>query len=199
LPAITPSAKDAFLATLLMPLQRQDSQLDDDRAAVRAATTAVEDARSEGEVVKAARLAKTIADPVARMQVLGDAAVKFSAPAIVDATEHELARFSSFLEPNPRSMKLFVNTYGVLRSLRTLEEVFVPSGPLALWTVIEIRWPQLADLLRADPDAVTRKPIEDGDSELARLIRLPEVAMVLSDSTNGPLTPQLIRECSGST
>ena len=94
-------------------------------------------------------------------------------------------------------MKLFVNTYGVLRSLRTLEEVFVPSGPLALWTVIEIRWPQLADLLRADPDAVTRT-IEDSQSEIARLIRLPEVAVVMNDSTNGPLTAQLIRECSGS-
>jgi hypothetical protein len=29
--------------------------------------------------------------------------------------------------------------------LRTIEGVFVDAGPLALWTIVEIRWPFLAD------------------------------------------------------
>ena len=199
LPAITPSAKEAFLATLLMPSRDSEPQPEKDRETLKTATAAVRDARNEHDVIQAARHAQGITDPVARMQVLGDAAVKFSRPEIVDATEHDLARFSVFLEPNPRSMKLFVNTYGVLRSLRTLEEIFVPSGPLALWTVIEIRWPQLADLLRVNPEAVNDSESDEDKSELGALIRMPEAAIVLQDVTDGPMTPQLIRQCAGST
>jgi hypothetical protein len=123
----------------------------------RSAKEALSYARSEDDVMRAARQATAIADPPTRMDVLGDAAVKFSDRGIVEAAEHALTPFEDYLEPNPRSIKLFVNSYGVLRSLRTLEEIFVPSGPLALWTVVETRWPHLADLLRAHPDAITNE------------------------------------------
>jgi KAP family P-loop domain len=199
LPGITESAREAFLATLLMPSRQRESRSGTEHEVVRAATAAVNEATSENDVIQAARHAQKITDPVTRMKLLGDAAVKFSAPTIVDATEHELARFGTYLEPNPRSMKLFVNTYGVLRSLRTLEEEFVASGPLALWTVVEIRWPQLADLLRDDPEAIQRGESDGNEPEIANLLRIPEVACVLGDTTDGPMTPQLIRQCSGAT
>src|SRR5262249_41330406 len=127
-----------------------------------------------------------------------DAAVKLSQPDIHEATEHALARFGAFLEPNPRGMKLFVNTYGLLRSLRTLEEVFVDSGPLALWAIVEIRWPRLADYLRAHPEAARiddARPAVPNDIKV--LLGVPEVTAVLQDPAAGPLTPDLIRKCSG--
>jgi len=201
LPSITPSAKEAFLASLLAPALRQRTPRDAQADVVRTAQAkdAVHEATSESEVIEAARKAVHIQDPVARMEVLGDAAVRFSERAIGDATEHALARFSVYLEPNPRSMKLFVNTYGVLRSLRTLEEVFVPSGPLGLWTVIEIRWPYLADYLRAHPDTVASRETEPNlPADVESLLRSDEVTGVLGDTRSGPLTPDLIRQCCGS-
>jgi hypothetical protein len=133
------------------------------------------------------------------MEILGDAAVKLSERAIINATEHALSPFAKFLEPNPRSMKLYVNTYGVLLTLRTLEEVFVSPQALALWAVIEIRWPSLADYLRAHPDAVklakTNKTIPD---DIKFLLADREIGLVLGDTEFGPLTPDLIRQCSGS-
>lgn len=199
LPSITPTAREAFLSSLLVPGQRDKASADAQEAEIRLARDAVQEAGSESEVIAAARnAASTITNPVARMEVLGDAAVRFSERAFEDVALHALARFGVYLEPNPRSMKLFVNTYGVLRSLRTLEEVFVPTGPLALWTVLEIRWPYLADYLRAHPGA-----IDDHDGSVPEdikvLLRDRDVVEVLHDARSGPLTVDLIRECSGAT
>jgi KAP family P-loop domain len=193
LPTITDSARERFMRTLLK-LGAPATEGDDEKA--DQARREVAAAGNDAAGVEAARGATTIDDPVKRMEVLGEAAVKFADGAVVDATEHELARFGVFLEPNPRSMRLFVNTYSVLRSLRTLEEVFVPLGPLALWSVVEVRWPYLADHLRAHPEAV-----DSGNGAappvVAALLRNAEVRRVLDDEENGPLDRARIRECAG--
>jgi hypothetical protein len=198
LPSITDSARQAFLASLLGPTQRRVPDATSQEQAVAEAKTAVRDAKSEPEVIEAAQKASNIRDPVQRMGVLGDAAVKFSDREIQDAAEHALAQFSAFLEPNPRSMRVFVNTYGILRSLRTLEEVFVPVGPLGLWAIMEIRWPFLADHLRGNPDAVKDPNSDDLPEDVKLLLRREDVSEVLLDPHMGPLTPELIRQCSGS-
>lgn len=82
----------------------------------------------------------------------------------------------------------------MLRSLRIVEEVRIPVGPLALWTIIEIRWPYLADYLRAYPDAIKKGSDDDG---VTLLPNRAEVKLVLEDDRGGPLTPELIRQCSG--
>ena len=200
LPSITDSAREAFLASLLVAGERKVPDATSQAQVIAEAKDAVQNATSEPEVLAAAHKASTtIVDPAARMDVLGDAAVKFSDRTIDEVAEHALARFSVFLEPNPRSMRLFVNTYGVLRSLRTLEEVFVPIGPLGLWTVIEIRWPYLADYLRVNPDILNDevKP-DDIPEDMNLLLRRKDVSDVLNDRHSGPLTPELIRQCSGS-
>jgi hypothetical protein len=158
----------------------------------------VQGAATEAEVLQAAQQAASIASPTERIATLGDAAVKLSEPAITNATEHALSRFGEFLEPNPRSMKTFVNTYGVLRSLRTLEEVFVASGPLARWTVIEIRWPYLADYLRTHPDAVELDPNDTLPEEVRLLLCSDPVKQLFNDDRSGPMTADLIRQCAGS-
>lgn len=56
---------------------------------------------------------------------------------------------------NPRSVKKFINTLSVLGSVRTLEENFVESETLALWALLLVRWPELADRLQVCPEAVT--------------------------------------------
>lgn len=199
LPSITASARKSFLASLLVPGERPSELRDAQEDLIRTAKEAVNVARNETEVIDAAKKAVDIADPVERMRVLGDAAVRFSERAIEGATEHALVPFGAFLEPNPRSMKLFVNTYGVLRSLRTLEEIFVPIKSLALWTVIEIRWPYLADYLRLHPDIVGQQPADrDVPDDVGSLLLEKDVKGVLGDPGSGHLTPELIRQCSGS-
>lgn len=69
-------------------------------------------------------------------------------------TEHALRKFAPLLSPNPRSTKLFLNTYTMLRAVRTLEGITVESDTLALWTILRVRWPAVADYLQHDPDAV---------------------------------------------
>jgi hypothetical protein len=198
LPSITPTAREAFLSSLLVPAQRDKASADAQEHEIQLARNAVKDAGTETEVIDAARnAAHSISDPVARMEVLGDAAVRFSERGIEEVAQHALARYSAFLEPNPRSMKLFVNTYGVLRSLRTLEEVFVPTGPLALWTVLEIRWPFLADYLRAHPEAVDASNGDGVPEEIKVLLQDPTGSLVLKDAHSGPLTIDLIRVCAG--
>ena len=120
----------------------------------------------------------------------------FAQPRIQNATKHDLIRFAHFLEPNPRSMKLFVNTYGVLRSLRTIEEMFVDSGPLALWDNPRIRWPALADYLRAHPECLNPAESEIPEGIKALLID-PDVSAVINHESSGPLTADLVRQCSG--
>jgi hypothetical protein len=198
LPAVTPAARDAYLRSLLMPMAPKRSHDDEDAARIEEAERALRDAQTEAEVVSAGRAASEIKDPEERMRVLGDAAVRFSERAIEDRPDHDLARFVPLLDPNPRSMKLFVNTYGVLRSLRTLEEVFVPSEALALWTVVEIRWPALADHLRRSPESVlTWRTPTTYPAELSDLLRDEDVVQVLEDAGWGQLSPERIRECAG--
>jgi hypothetical protein len=199
LTSITPGAREAFLDTLLTPARRHrlpSGQHD----VISTAKAAVRDARSEAEVIAVAQKAAVdVVDPMAKMEILGDAAVKFSERAIEQATEHELHPFGTFLEPNPRSIKLFVNTYGVLRSLRTLEEVFIPTGPLALWAVLEIRWPYLADYLRTHPDTIEHyRTGQDVPDEVKLLLMNKQVEPILTDPRwGGPLTSDLIRQCAG--
>ena len=66
-------------------------------------------------------------------------------------TEHRLQRFADLLEPNPRAMKRLVNVYGLHQATHFLEGRSVSPEALALWTIIELRWPQLSDFLAAHP------------------------------------------------
>ncbi len=65
---------------------------------------------------------------------------------------HILSKFSSLLEPNPRSMKRLVNAYSVNRALSTLSHLDIDKDKLALWTILEMRWPLLTEHLTTEPE-----------------------------------------------
>jgi hypothetical protein len=75
----------------------------------------VEESTSEAEVVEALRQAS----PLARRIVAEDAVDRLSAQEVEAATEHVLQPFARLLDPNPRSMKRFLNSYSMLRAVRT--------------------------------------------------------------------------------
>ncbi len=120
------------------------------------------------------------------------------------ATEHALARFAPLLDPTPRVMKRFLMAYSMMRAVRTAEGSAVGVGPLALWTILEARWPLLAEHLQVDPDAVRlfHRPSEEIDRSLpaavAALVEHPPDALrAVMNHEAGPLDAETIRAACG--
>lgn len=88
-------------------------------------------------------------------QALREAAiVRLVAPEIEQRTEHTLKPLARLLEPNPRAMKRLVNAYSIQRSLDILRGGIMPREQLALWTIIVLRWPELAEFLEENPEKI---------------------------------------------
>ena len=75
----------------------------------------------------------------------------------------------------------------------------MPTEQLALWTVIEISWPQLADHLRAHPSTIddwknNKDPLA---VEVDQLLRDEAVTELLRDPRWTDLNSTVIRACAG--
>jgi len=70
--------------------------------------------------------------------------------------------FDRLLEPNPRAMKRLVNAYGLARDVELIESGAQVSTDtlaikqLALWTILRLRWPLLAQHLEHHPADVDK-------------------------------------------
>jgi hypothetical protein len=189
-----------FMSSLLRMDDEARGEVDVEREEAVAAKAGIdiEEARSAFDVAEALHLADQLADPVAREKLMEAGALKLADPAMQRATQHALLDFAGLLEPNPRSMKLFVNAFGILSFLRALEGVTVPTAPLALWTIVEIRWPELALHLRGRPEAVSDQAVAAELPEpMQALLARPEVVAVVRSTRWGPLTAKRVRECAG--
>lgn len=65
--------------------------------------------------------------------------------------ESRYAGYGMLLERNPRAIKRLVNKLALNLSVLFLEGREFTPGPLARWTIIQMRWPVLADRLRNNP------------------------------------------------
>lgn len=151
---------------------------------------------TEAQVVETLRNAS---DEV-RDRVAGAALDRLTTPEAVAATEHSLQRFARLLPPNPRTMKRFVNTYSAMRAVRTLEGNPVRVESLALWTIIEIRWPGLADHLRARPESiglVGQQELDEVPESLRPLFGDPALRLLTGFDQTAPFDADLIRTCCG--
>ena len=93
-------------------------------------------------------------------------AKRITSPEAALHTEHCLQAFAPLLEPNPRSMKRLVNAYAMHQATLLLAGRPVTSGPLARWTILEMRWPLLADFLALRPDCLADLARPLGEHEL---------------------------------
>jgi hypothetical protein len=93
-------------------------------------------------------------DPVQEHAMRAAAAKQITSGEAQLETEHRLQRFATLLEPNPRAMKRLVNAYGLHQATHFLEGRRVSPDALARWTIIELRWPLLADVPAARPQSV---------------------------------------------
>lgn len=103
------------------------------------------------------------------------AAEKLSSPSAMAETESFLLRFTHLVEPNPRAMKRLVNAFGMAQAVAILSGREVPEEQLALWTILEMRWPCLADWLSEDVSRVDQFRYQD-------LVLPPGLASLRTDS-----------------
>ncbi len=95
-------------------------------------------------------------DVLIQQALLGVAAKRIMKPAARKKSEHLLQPFVDLLDPNPRSMKRFVNAYAFRKAIALLGGCDIETGPLALWTLMELKWPCLADYLTDHPEMVEK-------------------------------------------
>ena len=95
---------------------------------------------------------KDTADPVKR-----DAAVVVlnRSKTVSAQVEHQLAEFADDLPDNPRVMKRMVNTYAMRQNIGYLQSEAFDPKVLARWTILEQRYPALADHLTENPGDVS--------------------------------------------
>ena len=66
---------------------------------------------------------------------------------LVGEREHFLAGYADLLEANPRAMKRLLNAYGFRRGFDIQSPHRSDPDALVRWTILENRWPVLADHL----------------------------------------------------
>jgi energy-coupling factor transporter ATP-binding protein EcfA2 len=164
----------------------------------RALQKKVRESSSEAEIIAAMQQAT----PSARELAAPVAVEKLTTPDVEASTDHFLQKFASLLGPNPRSVKRFLNTYSMLRTVRTLEGNLVGSNQLALWTILQVRWPSLADYLRVTPQAIDNLNNPTGTltelpGQLRGILKSSELKQLVDFVPRDPFNADRIRECCG--
>jgi hypothetical protein len=188
-PSISTAQRAAYLRMLLRSGAASGKQIDQEKneveRRVRASTTRNEavSVLSEASAPVRAALAPVVIE-------------KLNEAGVAQATESALEKFAPLLEPNPRAMKRFVNSFAIADSVLVLEDQYMDRDPLALWMIVRSRWPGLADYLWAHPEATDmlgRSPADGVPAHLAPLFGPGEVARVISFANGGPLTSAHVR------
>jgi hypothetical protein len=115
---------------------------------VAAAGERASTAGTEEELRAAVASART---PEEEAVAVEEALLRAHSAEIREHTEHRLEGFEHLLDPNPRAMKRFVNAYGLARNMQILEagagvaRGAAAADELALWTILRLRWPVLAE------------------------------------------------------
>lgn len=132
-------------------------------------------------------------DPASKQAMREAAAIKITSPEARRETEHRLEPLVSLLEPNPRAMKLLVNAFGFRQAIQYLSGRPVSEGALARWTIVELRWPLLADLLAVHPEYLSAIEKKEAPTEvpenLKALFSNETVKSVLSGKVSDSLRP----------
>jgi hypothetical protein len=156
---------------------------------------------TEGDIVD--RVGAQPAD--ARAAFARAAVVRLAAPEVeLQVTRHRLAKFSPLLEANPRAMKRLIMAYGMNQATDLLLEQFTDLDKLALWTILSMRWPILAEWLEAHPADIARLEREadegvaaepgTGVDEIDALFRTTAVRDVLRGRVREPDDPSNVTE-----
>jgi hypothetical protein len=163
LPRLSTVIKQQYWDKLLEELRTKGHEsLDQAR---RDANQKFQNLHTEDEII--AELNKGASNPISDQARREAAVMRLAAPEVEAHTvEHLLRDFMPLLEPNPRAMKRLVNAYGAARDIDVLEGILggrrqasveqthIERKKLALWTIVNLRWPRLAEYLEDHPEMV---------------------------------------------
>lgn len=195
LPAIPVSLRDTYWNSLL---QRPDDSApvpDMETLEAQAAKIVQEGSNWEeyGEIADNASQ-----DPVLQQAVRAEIAKQVSSAEKVEATQHRLLPLGGLVESNPRSMKRLANAVGMSQARLVLEgRTGIELEAIARWTIIELRWPLLADWLCDEPQRISAKARKTGaepyDETMQKLLADAEVKAVIGGARDpGRLTSQTL-------
>lgn len=175
-PRLSPELKAAYWDFLLQGENGSEKAVEALRQEVARELSGVE---TEGEVFEALGNAAADADPV-RQQIRRQVAVeRLSGARAERSTEVFLQPFAPLLDPNPRSMKRFVNSYALHRDLAVLAGLDIldvgKRQQLALWNIISLRWPLLEEHLVE----LAANPLAEPSPEIRTLLDSDPVRAVM--------------------
>jgi hypothetical protein len=189
-PSIGAEQRLRYLQSLLHTRPSENALADSD------AISRVDQSTTQSEILAAVGRAS----PADRAAAVAAAVDRLSDRRVEIATEHELEKFAVLLAPNPRSMKRFINAYSMTLSTALLEGRDIDPEALALWTLLRLRWPSLADAIRLDPEIINSLRDEQGGGavpeDLAGLASSRAVRRVVLFGSDG-LTVSAVRGMTG--
>jgi KAP family P-loop domain len=204
LPAPVGDARDAFWDRLIRP----GEQVDRAELAVARKEADADFAGLASEDTIRRKLVQEPGSTPAEVQARREAAaVQLATPAAAKEAEHALRDFTDLLDPNPRAMKRLVNAYGIARGIETLSGDNLAGGSeaqqqTALWTILSLRWPRLADHLAGTPADVAfigDDPVPDTVPEQLRALFHDQrvIDVVNGDGVEASLDAAIIARCAG--
>jgi hypothetical protein len=123
-----------------------------------------------------------------------------ASPAAEKETKHLLEQFTGILPDNPRVVKRMINAFAMRQAIGILERGAIPSGVLARWTILEQRYPALADLLIANPEwtqtlaeRVDDKARERLPSPLLPFVNSKIIRSIIGEAEEHSLTEEHVR------
>lgn len=203
LPRVPGAARDRFLRQLLDSSERPDERTPLNTQTAR--SEVLEEIAKLPSNEELRELGKRTDDP-AKRQVIAEKIVERSTESDqAKALEHRLMRFADLLEHNPRAMKRLVNAFAMNLAVRDLQQNFSDLDDLARWTILELRWPTLAEHITKEPEATNLLHGATGiklPERMAPLLEDDEVKRVAGaireeDDPPGGLTVESVRKLLG--
>lgn len=133
-----------------------------------------------------------------RRQVVSEVVAREAGEVQAEITSHRLEPYAAHLPANPRTMKRFLNAYEIARAIDRVEGRAVTLEQRALWTIIRLRWPLLADHLEVHPSALdTLDRVPRGQEGPDQLLRDEDVLRLLREAKAGGFSAADLHACRG--
>jgi hypothetical protein len=204
IPVMSAETRDDYWRRLIRPLADPEDRQALENARGKAAEVFAAFQTEEAVREELARNPGTTqAERKARLEA---AAMQLASPKLEQAAEHVLHPFRPLLDANPRAMKRLVNAYGLARGIELLSRGTLGGDKqaqqrTALWTILTLRWPRLAEYLAVHPEIAASFGSQNGGpkdlpEEFAVLFVDQEVAKVMlgeADGVDVALDPDSIR------
>ncbi|WP_120499059.1 P-loop NTPase fold protein [Roseovarius sp. EL26] len=142
-PHLVQVQRDEFWNQLV--LKQQPTSSDERDAIDRKITEQLELANTEQEIIEVVDQFRS--DPSHAAIAGARAFQRMQSKDLTREREHFLGQYSHLLEPNPRAMKRLLNAYGFRRGFDIQSSHRSDPDALVRWTILENRWPVLADHL----------------------------------------------------